>query len=73
MIYLRRNIHGLEWENNDDLEYNQQYSLCEGIARAKMFGKFLPCVTFVNMEDEKCACLNEFRKFLKSNVLKKIM
>lgn len=78
MKYVTRNIHGLEYENNDNMKYEQISAFiisCIGfentmfIKRSKKkswLEKLLPNITIANLTEEECPSFEQLKMFLKS-------
>lgn len=79
MKYVTKNIHGIEWENNDNLEYEQvsEYLLncigtectlfVKGLEKKQWLQKLLPSVTITDLADEGCPSFGKLKSFLRSN------
>lgn len=83
MNHITQNIHGLKWENEDNLEYERlsEYIInciglngtvhVKGLQKKKWLEKFMPNITIIDLETEGCPSFNNLKLYLKSNHCKK--
>lgn len=79
MNYVTKNVHGIAWENDDNLEYEQisEYLIncigsentifVKGLEKKVWLEKLLPKITVTDLTDEDCPSFEKLKSFLKSN------